>query len=483
MRAKWVYYTVALIMILGICRIEVFSPQEVDFWVDDERDCQDHTPCFSSIQEAIDAVSAEIKIAKINILPGSYRENLIIHGKNVRLVGVSEMPIISALDPNEPAIAASGQPGETNFINIINLKIIGGSAGVQLLRTDGLVLGSQIMVTGEAGIGTEQVHSLDVRDSEIWGKEETLAKETVGIKLGEGTEVARIRENFIHDLGGSIDAIAGQVTINANRIEDAQIFVGEGVIATIEGNYLAGALGDRVTIMAHDVEEMTISRNEIHGGGILIGAAREDRVMDQVAVTHNLIMGSEMGINIRGGFLGEMAKIRAVLEQNTLQHNLVGVGVSGAVELTLRYNLLSNNDVGIAAPPLPYYARMDDLHVELEHNRFEGNKIAIAGAKIKQSTNRMLLSDNYISLNGYGIVIHGGEIELNRNRILYNEGYGLAVQSVGCYIDEPAIALTLLALGGGRTEVKGVDNEIRDNGQDLCPPDYPWPEGFVRGSE
>jgi hypothetical protein len=82
------------------------------------------------------------------------------------------------------------------------------------------------------------------------------------------------------------------------------------------------------------------------------------------------------------------------------------------------------------------------------------------------------IQGNLIGRNQHGIVMRAANpAKIYNNRILENEGWGVALQQPPCF-DVPRIAAPRV--------VRGTGNEIMDNRKgDLCPPDYPWPEGFT----
>ncbi|MCR4405274.1 MAG: hypothetical protein NUW06_08405 [Candidatus Acetothermia bacterium] len=97
---------------------------------------------------------------------------------------------------------------------------------------------------------------------------------------------------------------------------------------------------------------------------------------------------------------------------------------------------------------------------------------------------------------GIGIMALGGEYHLIKNRIEgFSRAVGLAMKTNADFqensISENSIGILLFlpsCLGAGMTPefkfegtITGAGNLFLYNEQDLCPPDYPWPEGFVKG--
>ncbi|HIC96359.1 TPA: hypothetical protein EYP12_07025 [Candidatus Bipolaricaulota bacterium] len=88
---------------------------------------------------------------------------------------------------------------------------------------------------------------------------------------------------------------------------------------------------------------------------------------------------------------------------------------------------------------------------------------------------RLTLLGNTIERNAFGVYLAMDVIaEFRENKIVNNEKYGIVLALAPCI---EGLDRELLFRG----QILGIDNEIHDNGQDLCPEDYPWPEGFVRG--
>jgi hypothetical protein len=88
------------------------------------------------------------------------------------------------------------------------------------------------------------------------------------------------------------------------------------------------------------------------------------------------------------------------------------------------------------------------------------------------------LEDNRVEFNhgAAGVYLKGDvEVELLRNEIAFNEGYGVMLLLPSCPLDHPPPEEHNF-----RGTVQGVENKIYGNEKGgLCPPDYPWPEGFT----
>ncbi|MGQ9602454.1 MAG: right-handed parallel beta-helix repeat-containing protein, partial [Candidatus Bipolaricaulia bacterium] len=101
---------------------------------------------------------------------------------------------------------------------------------------------------------------------------------------------------------------------------------------------------------------------------------------------------------------------------------------------------------------LQYYGlrMMLGTRARLEGNTFEGN-----GDGIEVFSAGYLKEEEEYSL-----------LEARGNRFVRNRGCGIRIEHVEAAMRALSIA--------------GEGNEFSENGQDLCPPDYPWPEDFMK---
>jgi len=488
MRAKRVCHIVALIGVLGICGMVTFSPQEqVELWVDDDPGCENHIPCFTSIQEAIDTAPAEVSF--IRILPGSYRENLIIQGKEINLIGSgTELTILSAADPDRPTIFVSDleQPNDNSSIRY--LKIEGGSVGIEIERVyDIEIVRNQIVVARSRGIGIRvtSVEYINIENNEIRG---LPLFSTKGIDLFDDVGNVIVARNHIYDI--AVDGIKindGNIEVRENHIEKVMwgIVVSGEAEGLIEYNYLTNS-----NIGVGSESRIEIRRNVIQGfnryAGISIYAHRDGTLAEPV-VRHNRVSGCLIGIAVEdwrtGQTSGEKVWVKPLIEHNLLETNQTGVVVDDpTVEVTLRYNSFLNNEIALAAPhPLRLMTAYDGgSRLRAEYNYFKGNKVGIVLGGGLRPLGQATLIGNDISNNEYGVVINDDRtiVTVERNTITYNGGYGIGLAWIyQCQVPDYLARRTFRE---EEEQVKGNDNEIRDNGQDLCPPDYPWPEGFVK---
>jgi hypothetical protein len=121
-----------------------------------------------------------------------------------------------------------------------------------------------------------------------------------------------------------------------------------------------------------------------------------------------------------------------------------------------------------------------DVSIDLIDNRISGFTVGIAASTSTAfgfGNINVRLVANAISANRqYGIYLGGDGItaELARNEIISNGGYGIILVLPVCVSNVPPE----LQFQG---VIRGVDNILSNNGDgDLCPLNYPWPEGFTK---
>ena len=193
---------------------------------------------------------------------------------------------------------------------------------------------------------------------------------------------------------------------------------------------------------------------------------------------------------------------RILIENSTFLANLWGLGARGSrANLTVKDSLfLQNREFGVVAD-LDLGSRL-----WVRSSRFFGNTIGLdiggvlranitdeeefRALELMVEDSAFLGSEEFaISVrSGWPIQIRRSQIEQNRigvvvaraapwlelreNRIQKNKEWGVTLARDTCIeeglppIDEPIT-------------IRGEANQMGDNGRgDLCPPDYPWPEGF-----
>lgn len=161
-----------------------------------------------------------------------------------------------------------------------------------------------------------------------------------------------------------------------------------------------------------------------------------------------------------------------ILEEVSLVRNGVGLYPLGVQIVTSR-SKIEENIVGIVARDLILLVQSS-----IRKNRHVGVALAISGLGESSKIIGHVVESEFMQ-NGIGMILAAGaeghSIFIWSNRFAQNEKYAIVVQDPSCPIRTP---LLLLPSKSAPIWVEGQDNEFHDNGQDLCPPDYPWPPGF-----
>ncbi len=173
----------------------------------------------------------------------------------------------------------------------------------------------------------------------------------------------------------------------------------------------------------------------------------------------NRISGLGDGISAFG-----LGGTRIVLSENEIQGDRADHG-SGILLLGDNLMIVSKNRITNKAEGILIGGK---VKVEARGNVLRENSIGL----LVGGFGRSLLEENEITLNIHGVRLSDSvQVELTHNRIVENLRWGVALSQRPCF--ERAGRFSGKVLGSG--------NEIRDNARgDLCPEDYPWPEGFRR---
>ncbi|MCR4405272.1 MAG: right-handed parallel beta-helix repeat-containing protein [Candidatus Acetothermia bacterium] len=215
----------------------------------------------------------------------------------------------------------------------------------------------------------------------------------------------------------------------------------------IKHNYVSedGGLG----IGVHNSLKSEVSYNQLwnNGSGIVLDFVAQSNV------AHNEIKGNNGGISIRGLRLDR-----------------------GEKQISLQYNKLQNNvQWGIRILDIPAGGKAEIYRNEILTSGW--------GVWLLNAEAMTTMEQNTLEGNEHGVVVDRSRVMLKENRIVKNEGWGVVLSKDTLRIPGGG---TLWCLSGEvdwtKWAVRGADNEIHGNGQgDLCPEDYPWPPGFVKG--
>jgi len=395
-------------------------------WVDDDDPtCGGNSPCFRTIQAAVDAVDdSDVRGGFVYILSGRYRENVVIK-RVVSLIGVGNV-YLEALDPKRPTILVSNGLESRPIEMITGLEIFGGEIGIELVdarvnmiarnRIRGYPSFGSPLLTN-AGIWIERaVVAIDG----IFGNE--ISDASSGIFLKQGAVVESIRDNIIQHTGWGIGLQddAKVFSIRTNTFQNNQTHI------SMTGNGLAYILSNQMLLAEH--------------GGIIVEAERAS-----LTIENNLIANS----------------------------NMVGIYLACQPDFT---DILFRVDSKCPGQQGPRF--------EIVRNQITGGRygiIVVTGqGKIVRN---WILGNGFISeyvslLRGAGLLLGLGqkmEVEISHNWIVNNRvgaAYSLfaAANAWDCQLEE---------IPPFEGKLTGRDNKIEDNElRDLCPPDYPWPPGF-----
>jgi hypothetical protein len=395
-------------------------------WVDDDDPtCGGNSPCFRTIQAAVDAVDdSDVRGGFVYILPGRYRENVVIK-RVVSLIGVGNV-YLEALDPKRPTILVSNGLESRPIEMITGLEIFGGKTGIELVdarvkmiarnRIRGYPSFGSPLLTN-AGIWIERaVVAIDG----IFGNE--ISDAASGIFLKQGAVVESIRDNIIQHTGWGI-----------GLQDDAKVF---------------------------SIRTNTFQNNQTH-----------------IRMTGNglaYILSNQMLLAEQGGIIVEAERASLTIENNFIANsNMVGIYLACQPDSTEILFRVDSKCPGQQGP-----------RFEIVRNQITGGRygiIVVTGqGKIVRN---WILGNGFISedislLGGAGLLLGLGqkmEVEISHNWIVNNRvgaAYSLfaAANAWDCQLEE------ITPFEGKLT---GRDNKIEDNElRDFCPPDYPWPPGF-----
>ncbi len=430
------YYAVVGVLVLAVLvglsmgfstlKAPVTAIQQArEAWVDDDDPtCGGNSPCFRTIQAAIDAIQlGPYQSGTVHIRPGLYREHVVLI-KNVELEGAGrELVRLEAPDPTKPAILVKG----TYLSELSGLGIFGGSVGI--LVEDAQVFAIEYnRIAGYTEAGIRLIRSKTASDMSIFFNElpdpenSRSDPDMRGIQVLEGSSASIFR----------------------NTIRSPLEIRGQGSTAVIEENLLASV---------HVLEKgrASIARNQltspiIGGASILVGMDAEAKIIT------NQIQSYPIGILVRG---------RAHIINNLIFQNGVGILVGSPY--------LSKDSLDQSPPQLRIIRNQIKANTSWGLALFWGRGIDSPRAEVR---------NNVISENGVGDsssfpdeagVVFGPQVRLDfSNNWVMNNWIGICP-----YFDDRDNPIDPEAL-------TGKDNIIQDNERDICSwgTSYPWPPGF-----
>lgn len=356
-------------------------------WVDDDDPtCGGNSPCFQTIQAAVEAVDDTIR-AQVYIRPGRYRENVVLK-RAVSLEGVG-LARLEALDPEKPAILVSHGLGRG--IDIESLEIVGMVEIVDAAIV--WLLGNRIISISpfqDAGVWVE-------RSKIRWITGNEISDARAGIFLGKGAVVGSIYNNSIRQTGWGIRlqddaAVLSSIYANTFNNNGAHISATDQASAYIGGNQLLLGYSYGIEVLKDArviIENNLISSN---GMGIYISCdslyypllGEDDPCPGLQGPEFTLIRNRIMG-NRKGGLIliiGRGKVLRNWISENGSTHGpassyggslLSGVGLllGRRVQVEISHNWVVNNTLGVV-----YGTLNDDAYSDCQWSRenrpFEG---------------------------------------------------------------------------------------------------------------
>ncbi len=388
-------------------------------WVDDDDPtCRGNSPCFKTIQAAVDAIQLEpYQSGTVYIRPGLYREHVVLT-KNVELEGASrELVRLEAPDPTKPVILVKG----AYLSGLSGLGIFGGLVGIQVEDAEVFEI-KHNYIAGYAAAGIRLIRSI-ITSSIIYNelpevsyykppvdREDSFIKSIDVLEGSRALIVRNVARDFL-----AIHGKGSYAEIQENLL--GTIWIDQGGSASIKRNQLVSALGGGTGILVRVGAEATIIANHIQGYSFGIGLS------GQADIRNNLILQNEYGIQVGDPVHSLSQPPRFRIVQN---------------------RIIANTQWGLALyQGQRLFPHPTDPYAQVHKNWISENGFDYVGGGIEfGSQARLDLSNNWILNNSLGICPAPDEI------------------------NKEALA--------------GSNNEIRDNTEDICSyaADYPWPPGF-----
>jgi parallel beta-helix repeat protein len=171
----------------------------------------------------------------------------------------------------------------------------------------------------------------------------------------------------------------------------------------------------------------------------------------------NRILNSQWGV-VAGGFMGELILRENEISGGVEARESMGVFLQGELTATLHRNAISDRSVGVMVT--------GRVTAEIRDNTVSDNTNGL----VIGSEARVQVEENRITDNSFvGIQLSDrADVLISRNEIR-NSIMGVALWQRPCFPTEDQF----------EGIVQGSENQFAGNRiADLCPEDYPWPEGF-----
>lgn len=189
------------------------------------------------------------------------------------------------------------------------------------------------------------------------------------------------------------------------------------------------------------------------------------------------ISGSMISGNGQVGFFALGNDLKIMLSRSWFVHNLraidIDVNLRGVVELN-QITVMGNGDGVVLRGGDEESSFILQDSTLLDNGGLEPG----AGLFLFLEKGAVEIRRNLIRRNQQGVVIRvAHRVEASDNRILENEGWGVALVLPPCF----DVSLGGVPSGDLGLLIQGVNNEMYGNKKgDLCPPGYPWPLGFIK---
>jgi hypothetical protein len=394
------------------------TPPIPDVWVvcpQGPPECQ-----FARIQEAIATAKPN---DLIQIQSGTYSETLVI-SKSLRLVGAGRDQVrLQGAEPGKPALTLQVE-GALNLL-LEGLTLAGAppaSAEQPCFRGPPAPPESLICPHGieTRGQGALTLILVDLQIVESYGA--GLICSGPEFK-GASVRLTMIHSRLANNRGSGVVWSCGGEGDFAISLQDS-IISGNG-----GHGFLTAGLGSEI-----DISDSTFSGNR-YAGVSWVGHNVK------LTVSRSSFMSNGRGIEITTGMQGS-----AKLNQITVLGNGDGVALFGTdkTSFTLENSILQEN-----------------------------GGVSVGAGLFIVTTGRVEVEGNLISQNQNGLVIRAANpAKIDNNRILGNEGWGVALHQPSCFevpdVDAPRV-------------IQGLENEIAGNIKgNLCPEDYNWPPDFIK---
>ncbi len=413
---------------------------------------------YSTIQSAVDAAKEGDTVL---VYPGKYMENIIFRGPNITLKS-AEGPAVTKISGGNLGLVMY-------FANRENLNmVVDGFKIVKGYTNDN---GGAIYIANQS--------SPTIKNCII---KSNYAKKGAGICVIENSapiiENCIIEKNTAKKQGAGIFVFNSSPSIQNNRIDWNTVLKNEKDISDGAGIFCAGDDSNPV------ITNNTIQNNhaEVWGGGIIITGCHAT-ITDNI-VSNNFAVWHGAGITIVHN--NHLTQGSTLVQNNDISNNTVqkigaGVYLENAVNVVVRENTISNNQV----VPGGGYADRDaggiyayNTSGVIEYNTVSDNTSKYMAAMDITDGCKLTIEHNTITGNvaeqRWIIILTAGDNKFRYNTVTGNhledgaEGFGLLGGAVFVFQGNAELASNLIAendggLGGFQSTFSAVNNTIVNN--------------------